>query len=86
MFAELLLPLGMSTDRDEVADAIADAFADQLEMSGAGSGVYGSNLDLELIADLDPDELIVGVRRTLASLGVIGGKLRIEGSDAWTEV
>jgi hypothetical protein len=85
MFAELLLPLGTSVDRDEIEDALGDALAN-LEVTGAGTGAYGSNLDLRLSPDVQHDDLIAGVRSTLAALGVVGGKLRIEGVDGWADV
>jgi hypothetical protein len=86
MFAELLLPVGMSVDRDEVEDSLRKAFGDRLEVTGAGTGALGSNLDLDMSPDIQPDDLIAGVRGILAALGVIGGKVRIEGTDRWADV
>lgn len=86
MFAELFLPLELSVDRDEVEDALGRVLGDRLEVTGAGAGVYGANLDLEVSPDVEPGDLIAAVRGALAALGVIGGKLRIEGCDQWSDV
>jgi hypothetical protein len=86
MFAELLLPLGTSVDRDDVEDALGDALAGHLEVTGAGTGAYGSNLDLQLCPDVESDELVAVVSSTLAALGVNGGKLRIDGVEGWEDI
>lgn len=85
-FAELLLPRELSVDRDEVEHALGRALGDRMEVTGAGTGVYGSNLDLEIAPDVEPSDQIAAIRGSLAALGVIGGKLRIEGSDQWSDL
>lgn len=86
MFAELLLPTGISTDRDEIEDLLVTTFGDLLEVTGAGTGVYGSNLDLSLQSDIESNDLVAGIRGVLSGLGIVGAKVRIGGDAAWTDL
>lgn len=86
MFAELLLPVGIAPDRDEIEESLVAAFHDRLEVTGAGTGEFGSNLDLTLLPNVNPDELVAGVRATLTALGVVGAKLRISDGAEWTDL
>lgn len=46
LFAELHLPDETTVDRDELEDAVIEAFGDLADVTGAGSGNFGSNLDI----------------------------------------
>lgn len=81
-FAELLLPTGLNVDRDAVEDAVVEAFAGRAEVTGAGSGNYGLNLDLEF-EGIAHDSVVTMLKRVLASLEVGDARLRFEGSDEW---
>ncbi|MGW1881206.1 hypothetical protein [Streptomyces sp. NPDC001970] len=62
----------LSLDRDEVEDALTEAFAGDGEITGAGSGMGRSHLDLEVAAGVDRGEAVERVRAALAALGIEG--------------
>lgn len=86
VFAELHLPLGLALDRDELEDQISTAFGQAAECVGAGSGVFGSNLDFEFGDDLDSDHVTRKLGALLHQLGVEGAKVRFNQSDNWTQL
>ena len=77
MLAELVLPVDLPVDRDEVEDRIVAALGDEVEITGAGVGLGGSNLDLELTGDADRHAQVIA--SLLRALGVAGATLRMEG-------
>jgi len=68
-----------SLDRDDVEDAIADALGERGEITGAGTGISGWNLDVELFEDGDTDECLVLIAGALVDLGVGWVLVRLEG-------
>lgn len=84
MFAELHLPIGVPVDRDEVEDAVGEAIKGVGEVSGAGTGSYGSNLDLDLDDDVDIPGLLTTIGELVTTLGITGAKIRVEGHENWT--
>lgn len=83
MFAELHLPDEMTVDRDELEDAVIEAFGGLADMTGAGSGNFGSNLDVEFGDPASRDDIVGTVKTVLASLGVERARVRFEGSEEW---
>lgn len=47
--------------RDEIEDVIEDVLGDRGEVTGAGSGMSGSNVDLEIFDDAGADQLLAEV-------------------------
>jgi len=71
MFVEIVLTgLPDHLDRDDVEDALAEAFGPDGEITGAGVGMGRCHLDLELEPGLDRDEVLAQVRAVLAELGL----------------
>lgn len=85
MFAELLLPVGLEVDRDDVEDGVAEEFQDAVDVTGAGTGAYGANLDLEF-SSTDQSDVVNRLRAVLRSLAVNGAKVRFEGAADWTDL
>lgn len=79
MFAELHLPVGIPVDRDEVEDAVGAAIEGSGEVAGAGTGVYGSNLDLVLYDDADVPGLLAALGELVAAFGIVGARVRSKG-------
>lgn len=52
MFAELHFPSLLPVDRDDVEDALNEVGGDLFEVTGAGVGISGSNLDLEVSGEI----------------------------------
>ena len=76
MFVELLLPGGLPFDRDDIEDALVEALGAECTGAGAGDGLV--NLDLE-VPESDPEAVIAGLRRVLASLEILGARAAVEG-------
>lgn len=77
-FVELTFPpraLG-DVDRDDIEDALVDGWSGRLEVTGAGVGYKGSNLDIELGDDIALDAFVTWLRQYLRSVGVDGAVLR----------
>jgi len=56
----------MSYDREEIEDAVQDAFGAALHVTGGGSGTTGSNWDLEILDDsLDVAAVLTRIRTAL---------------------
>lgn len=52
--------------RDDIEDALEIAFKDFGEMTGAGSGIYGCNLDLEFDENkVQPDKVFEMIKEVL---------------------
>lgn len=73
----------MIVDRDEVEDRLVEAFAGRVEVTGAGTGIHGSNLDLEFSGNTAVDDLVHEVGQVLALLSVGGARVRFQGADGW---
>lgn len=86
MFAELILPRDLSVDRDDVEDALAEAIHGKGVVTGAGTGIYGSNLDLDLAEGWDREELLAVIRTTILALGVSGATIKLEGDTEVTRL
>lgn len=72
-FMEIRFSGELPVDRDDVEDALNEALAGIGEVSGAGSGVFGSHLDV----DIDPvsapsEEVMARVLAVLHGLGLAG--------------
>ena len=83
MVAELHLPSGLAVDRDDVEDAIAACIDGVGEISGAGTGMFGSNLDLDLRDDVNVHVLVMAIMGSLDALGVSRARLRFDGEKRW---
>lgn len=57
-------------DRDEVEKALEDEFADDGEITGAGTGMGRCHLDLETGDGLDPQAVLERIGRVLDGLGI----------------
>ena len=86
MFAELYLPPELPVDRDEVEDAVAELFGEDVECVGAGMSDLGSNLDFEFKTRRAPDALAAALRPVLHGLNVVGGRIRVEGHEDWLDL
>lgn len=53
MFVEIVF-VGLPIDRDEAEEALEAAFEFDGEVTGAGSGMDGCHLDLQVAEDSDP--------------------------------
>lgn len=83
LFAELQLPADTPVDRDELEEAVIDAFEGMAEVTGAGTGSFGSNLDIQFDGALGRDDIVTTVKTVLASRGVEQAKLHFEGLEEW---
>lgn len=82
MFAELHLPPEIPVDRDDVEDAVLDAFPNA-SCVGSGSGSFGSNLDFELTEVANLQDAGRTFRQVLRALGVSGARVRFESRSEW---
>ncbi|MFE0374437.1 hypothetical protein ACFW1M_02410 [Streptomyces inhibens] len=64
--------VGLPIDRDEVEEALEAAFELDGEVMGAGSGMGGCHLDLEIAESLDTTAALERLQGVLAELGVAG--------------
>jgi hypothetical protein len=85
LFAELLLPVGLKVDRDDVEDSVSEEFQDVVEVTGAGTGDYGANLDLEF-SSTDQSDVVSRLREVLRSLDIDVAKVRFEGAVDWIDL
>ncbi|MET8102365.1 hypothetical protein ABZV29_38985 [Streptomyces sp. NPDC005236] len=69
MFVEIVF-VGLPIDRDEVEEALAEAFELDGEVVGAGSGMGRCHLDLEIVEGSDRAMALERLRRVLSDLGV----------------
>ena len=79
-FIEIVFDGDIDVDRDDVEDALAEAFGGIGEVSGAGSGQGRSHLDLEVDPSISREGAIGRVMSVLGSLGV-GDSARIRPGD-----
>lgn len=71
-FYEILLPSNGTTPRDQLEDELESALAGLGEVTGGGSGVLGSNLDVDAV-----DERAFGlILSVLERLEVAGARVR----------
>jgi hypothetical protein len=71
VFVEIVLDaLPDHLDRDDVEDALADAFAPDGEVTGAGVGMGHCHLDLEIEPGPDREQVLARVRGVLTELGI----------------
>ena len=69
-FLEIIIDRAMDLDRDDVEDAVTEAFAGIGATTGAGTGEDSSSLDLELDEDRPDDEVLERVFQVIEGLGV----------------
>ncbi|HEU5030992.1 MAG TPA: hypothetical protein VFV01_39180 [Spirillospora sp.] len=81
-FIELVIdrPLPEGVDRDDVEDDLNEALAGRGEVSGAGTGLGSSNLDIDVDPAADREEALGAVFEVLARLQV-GDAVRIRPGD-----
>lgn len=75
MFVDLYFPPGLLLDRDEIHEAIEASPQGDAEVVGAGTGVSGSNLDLELMPTIDLIHALRQLEEVLSRLRVPDGTL-----------
>ncbi|MER6814053.1 hypothetical protein ABT299_32695 [Spirillospora sp. NPDC000708] len=82
-FIELVIdrPLPEGVDRDDVEDDLNEALAGRGEVSGAGTGLGFSNLDVDVDPAADREEALGAVFEVLARLQV-GDAVRIRPGDS----
>lgn len=70
MFIEIIgrQPLPGDVDRDDIEDALSDVLDQKGEVTGAGSGAGGWNLDVEIFDDADTDLCLQGIANCLVEL------------------
>lgn len=79
MEAYLYFPPDLEVDRDDIEAGLEEAFGEAGEVTGAGSGVKGSNLDLRVHDRVGIEktwEIIVGV---LSKLEIPSANVVIDG-------
>lgn len=83
-FIEIVIDGPIPVDRDDVEDALSDALDGIGEVTGAGTGGFGSNLDLEVDPGADRNEVLQRVFATLRGLD-LGDSARVRPGDgeAW---
>ncbi|MGW8884439.1 Imm21 family immunity protein [Streptomyces sp. NPDC055749] len=69
---EIRLPGELPVDRDDVEDALNEALAGIGEVSGAGSGAFGSHLDVDIDPTAARGEVVARVLTVLDGLGLAG--------------
>jgi hypothetical protein len=85
MFVAVYFKSKTGMARDELGDLILDAFMDKGEdhakVTGGGSGLGGSNIDLKVDDSLSVDEVLRRIRQALQSLKNVGRhtEIQIEG-------
>lgn len=79
-FVEIVLDGPLPVDRDDIEDALNEAFADSGEVTGAGSGRRGMNLDLEVDGSEPRSVVLERVFGVIADLGV-GDAARVRPGD-----
>jgi hypothetical protein len=79
-FVEIIIDGPIPVDRDDVEDALNEAFEGVGEVVGAGSGMGVSDLALEVEPALDRAEALNRVFSVLASLG-LGDSVRVRPGD-----
>ncbi len=76
MFVAVYFNSRVEMDRDELGDLILDALVDQGKdlgkVTGGGSGLGGSNIDLKVDDSLGVDEVLRRIRQALQSVEGIG--------------
>lgn len=73
----------LGSPRDEVEDRIQDFLEGRGEVTGAGAGTSGVNVDIELFGTaVDLGEILAGLRRILIECGAPqGSKFVVEGQE-----
>lgn len=79
-FVEIVLDGPLPVDRDDIEDALNEAFIDTGEVTGAGSGRKGMNLDLEVDESEPKPVVLERVFGVLADLEV-GDSARVRPGD-----
>ena len=77
MDAFIYFPPGLEIDRDTVEAALEDALGEAGEVTGAGSGVKGANLDLHIDDKAPVNKVLAVLREALTLLGVKRAKIVI---------
>ncbi len=86
MFMEIHFPTTCLIDRDDIEDALVEVLGDHLEITGAGVGAFGTNLDVEFDSGIDQRMAVAEVGLILVGLGVSDARIRAEGETDWIEV
>jgi hypothetical protein len=71
VYIDVYLAGGISVDRDEVEEELAQL--EGFEIVGAGVGQDGTNVDLEVLPSIPRDEALRQVAGVLSRLGVTSG-------------
>ncbi|GAA2729840.1 hypothetical protein [Actinocorallia aurantiaca] len=79
-FVEIWIDGPIEVDRDDIEDALNEALAGAGEVSGAGSGTGGSNLDVDVFEGADRSNVLNRVFEVLNALGV-GDSARVRPGD-----
>ncbi|MGW0504284.1 hypothetical protein [Micromonospora sp. NPDC003241] len=69
MFVEIVFS-GLPIDRDDLEDALNEEFKLDGEVTGAGTGVHGSNLDLEIAESADRTAALARMQKVFVELGI----------------
>lgn len=86
MFIEIHFPYQLPVDRDEIEDAISDAVGDDGEITGAGTGAFGSNLDVEITSSIDKTEVLSRIRRALRPFNLRLARARFGPGEPWEDL
>ena len=68
MFVAIYFNSRLSTPRDEIEDLLEDALGDQGEVTGGGTGLGGSNIDLEITSEMSVRDVLELIRAVLGRL------------------
>ncbi|MER5458358.1 hypothetical protein ABT008_26670 [Micromonospora sp. NPDC002389] len=69
MFVEIIFS-GLPIDRDDLEDALTAEFALDGEVTGAGTGEHGGNLDLEIAESADRTAALERLQKVFVELGI----------------
>lgn len=70
MFMAIYFNSRLSTPRDEIEDLIEQSLSGKGEVTGGGTGLGGSNIDIEFEDDLGIDEALRRIRAVLSGINV----------------
>ncbi|MCF2527839.1 hypothetical protein [Yinghuangia soli] len=79
-FIEVVIDGPIPVDRDDVEDSLSAALDGVGEVSGAGTGSFVSNLDLDIDPEADRDDVLRRVFAALRELD-LGGSVRVRPGD-----
>ena len=79
-FVEVVIDGPIDVDRDDIEDELESALGDRGAVTGAGTGRFGSNLDLEIEPGADRQEILESIVSVLERIGV-GDSVRVRPGD-----